>query len=158
MRKSTVLFLAVLLWGAAAATASAQNLGTFSWQLKPYGSVVTMTIIQEGAMYRVTGFEAQCGGNPSLPLTGSIVPQGNGQLLLGFTTITINGHGLHTRATINPASNFDGSYSDNAGDTGQTLTFRGGNQAPVCPGGPRTEPPSPGVPNPGAALPPGPQQ
>lgn len=123
----------------AATTASAQSLGTFTWQLQPYGSVLTLNVIQQGSIYLLDGFEAQCGGNATLPASGIAVPQANGQVILGITTINEQGRGLHTRATIN-TTNFNGTWSDNANNTNQPFRFSPGV---TCPGGPRTGPTSP---------------
>jgi hypothetical protein len=122
-----------------AAPASAQNLGTFRWQLQPYGSVLNLTVVQQGSVFLLDGFEAQCGGNASLPVSGVAVPQANGTVMIGVTSINEQGRGLHTRATIN-TSDFSGTWSDNAGNTSQTFKF---NPGVTCPGGPRTGPTSP---------------
>ncbi len=122
------------------AVGSAQSLGTFRWQLQPYGSVLTLNVNQQqNGVYTLDGFEAQCGGNASLPVTGTAIVQPNGSVMLGVTTITIDGRGLHTRATINTAD-YNGFWSDNAGNTSQTLRF---NPGVTCPGGPRTGPTNP---------------
>ena len=115
---------------------SAQSLGTFSWQVQPYGSVLQISVTQQGGIYLLDGIELQCGGNASLPVNGVAVPQSNGSVILGMTTINENGRGIHTRATIN-TSDFNGFYSDNAGNTNQPFVF---NPGVTCPGGPRTGP------------------
>ena len=140
MRTISALALAALL--SAAAPAEAQVLGTFNWQLQPYGSVLTLTITQKGNLFAIEGFEAQCGGNLSLPVTGLAVLQANGQFFFGVTSINENGRGLHTRAFMN-TSNFNGTWSDNAGNTNQAFVFRSTTPGPVCPGGPRTGPTAP---------------
>jgi hypothetical protein len=120
---------------ATTAPAAAQSLGTFRWQLAPFGSVLQLTVTQQGAVYILNGFEAQCGGNASLPVWGVAVPQANGSVFMGLTTITEGGRGLHTRATI-LLSDLGGSWQDNANSNG-TLVF---NPGPTCPGGPRVSP------------------
>jgi hypothetical protein len=117
-----------------AAPANAQSLGMFRWQLQPYGSVLNLNVTQQGSVYLLNGFEAQC-SNPSLPAWGIAVPQLNGSILIGVTTITEQGNGLHTRASISP-SDFSGGWSDNANSTG-SFVFNPGN---TCPGGPRVGP------------------
>ncbi len=121
---------------AAASPAAAQTIGTFRWQLQPYGSVLNLTVVQQGSLFLLSGFEAQCGGNASLPVSGVAVPQANGQIFIGVTSITENGQGLHTRAFIN-LSDFNGSWSDNANNSNQPFVF---NPGTTCPGGPRTGP------------------
>lgn len=129
----SLVFVALLM---AAAPASAQTIGTFRWQLATYGSVLNLTVVQQGSLFLLSGFEAQCGGNASLPVSGVAVPQANGQIFIGVTSITENGQGLHTRAFIN-LTDFNGSWSDNANNTNQPFVFSPGE---TCPGGPRTGP------------------
>jgi hypothetical protein len=122
---------------AGVAPAGAQTIGTFRWNLAPYGSVLELTVTQQGAIFILNGFEAQCGGNASLPVSGVAVTQTNGSIFMGLTTITELGRGLHTQAIVLPASGFNGVWHDNAGNSNQSLVF---NPGPTCPGGPRTGP------------------
>lgn len=131
------LVLSAILF--AAAPAGAQTIGEFRWNLAPYGSVLRLTVTQQGNIFLLAGVEEQCGGNLSLPVTGVAVPQASGQIFLGLTSINENGRGIHTRAYVN-TSNFNGSWSDNAGNTNQSFVF---NPGPTCPGGPRTGPTAP---------------
>jgi hypothetical protein len=131
LRSLTLLALVL-----SAAPAFAQSLGTFRWQLQPYGSVLQISVTQQGGIFLLDGIELQCGGNASLPVNGVAVPQANGSVILGMTTINENGRGIHTRATVNTAD-FGGFYSDNAGNTNQPFIF---NPGETCPGGPRTGP------------------
>jgi len=131
------ILLAAFLF--AAVPASAQDIGTFRWQLQPYGSVVQLTVTQKGDHFLLSGFEAQCGGNRSLPVSGVAVLQDNGQVFLGFTSINEQGRGLHTSAFVN-LTDLSGSWSDNAGNSAQNFLF---NPGVTCPGGPRTGPNSP---------------
>ena len=142
MRTISVFVLAALVFVAAPTPAQSQVLGTFHWQLAPYGSVLNLTITQKGSLFVLEGLESQCGNNLSLPVTGIAVPQANGQIFFGVTSITENGRGLHTRAYMN-TSNFGGTWSDNAGNTNQPFTFVPSQPAPNCVGGPRTGPNSP---------------
>jgi hypothetical protein len=139
------IVFALLLTTVCTLTAEAQVLGTFRWQVQPYGSVLNLTITQIGSLYRLEGFEAQCGGNASLPVHGVAVVQPNGDLILGVTTINERGRGIHTRATITAAMGFSGFYSDNAGNTNQVFKL---NPGTTCPGGPRIDPLSPDTPAP----------
>ncbi len=132
------LMLAAMLF--AAAPASAQTIGTFRWRLEPLGSVLNLTITQQGSLFLVHGFEAQCGGNLSLPVSGVIILQESGQAFLGLTSINELGRGIHTRAYVNTTT-FNGTWADNTGYFDQPFTF---NPAPgsTCPGGLRTSPTS----------------
>jgi hypothetical protein len=137
MRLVCSFLLAVLLLPVG--SADAQTLGTFRWQLAPYGSVLNLVVTLRDGLYEIKGFEAQCGGNLSLPVTGLAVPQANGTIFFGLTSITENGRGLHTRAFIN-TTNFNGTWADNAGNFNEQFLFSPGV---TCPGGPRTGPSSP---------------
>lgn len=139
MRRVVPGILAALALVASSQQASAQVIGTFAWQLAPYGSQIVVTVTQNGSTYDFRGVETQCGGNATLPVTGMAVPQANGQILIGLTTINERGRGLHTTAFIN-TSNFNGTWSDNAGNTNQQFRF---NPGTTCPGGPRTDPNNP---------------
>lgn len=140
MRTISALVLAALVL--AAAPAQAQVIGTLNWQLQPYGSVLTLTITQKGNLFALEGFEAQCGGNLSLPVTGLAVVQANGTIMFGVTSINEGGRGLHTRAYVTAGNNFNGTWADNAGNFNQPFVFRSTTPGPVCPGGPRTDPTS----------------
>lgn len=144
MRSLSASLFALIVSAALAAPAQAQTLGTFRWRLAPYGSVLALTVTQRGSVYELIGFEAQCGGNLSLPVNGVGVVQADGRVFLGLTSITVDGRGLHTRALIN-TSDFSGFWSDNAGNTSQPFEF---NPPPTCqpPLGPRTGPSSPDQP------------
>jgi hypothetical protein len=141
--RSITLFACAALCLAAMPAAAQTSLGTFNWRLAPYGSVLTLTVTQRGSVYELIGFESQCGGNLSLPASGVAVPQANGTIFFGVTSINERGHGLHTRGFITLPS-LSGTWSDNAGNTNQP--FQLVSAGPVCPGGPRTDPISGDVP------------
>ena len=82
----------------------AQSLGTFRWQLQPFGSILNLNVTQQGSIYLMNGTEIQC-SNPTLPVWGVAVPQPNGTIIIGLTTINEQGRGLHTRATL-PSGSF----------------------------------------------------
>lgn len=140
MRTISAFVLAALVVAAVPTFAQAQVLGTFRWKLEPYGSVLNLTLTQKGNLFEVEGFEFQCGGNLSLPVTGLIVPQTNGTFFFGLTSINEHGRGLHTRAYMTTANNFGGTWSDNAGNVNQPFLFQAGPQPAFCSGGPRTNP------------------
>lgn len=107
--------------------------------------MLNLNVTQQGSIYLLNGFEAQCGGNPNLPAWGVAVPQPNGSVILGITTILAQGNGLHTRATINLAD-FSGGWIDNASQSGLFIF----NPGAINDGGPRItplEPDQPAVPD-----------
>jgi hypothetical protein len=136
MRSAITLVLASVFVLASSERAPAQTIGTFRWQLAPYGSQLVLTVVQENGHFMLKGVETQCGGNATLPVTGMAVIQANGSVLIGVTTVNERGRGLHTTAFIN-TTDFNGTWSDNAGNINQQ--FRA-NPGTTCPGGPRTDP------------------
>jgi hypothetical protein len=54
-RRWSVRSLILVVTWALGGAASAQELGTFRWQLPPHCNVLTMTVEQRGATYRLDG-------------------------------------------------------------------------------------------------------
>lgn len=77
----------------------------------------------------------------NLPAWGVAVPQPNGSVILGITTILAQGNGLHTRATIN-LTDFSGGWTDNANQSGLFIF----NPGAITSGGPRINPLEPDQP------------
>ncbi len=134
-------FVLLVAFSLMAWPALAQPLGAFRWNVAPYCSVLTLNVTQQGAIFTMDGFEDQCGGAPRLPAVGIAVPQADGTVLIGFTTVTEDGDPLHTRATISPAT-ISGSWEDDAGNSG-TFVF---NPATTT-GGPRPGPAATTIPS-----------
>jgi len=117
-----------------ASLAGAQPLGSFSWQLQPYCNVVTMTAVQQGAIYTLDGFDDQCGAGQRAPVTGVATPNPDGSVGFGLTVIASpSGAPVHVAARITLAA-LSGTWSDSTGASG---TFAFGARA----GGP-TRPPA----------------
>jgi hypothetical protein len=137
---TAVVLVLTLGFGAA----SAQSLGTFRWQLQPFCNVVTVTVVQQGAVYTVDGYDNQCGAPHRAPLVGLATPNPDGSIGLGLHVVTVpGGRGLQIDARISLAT-LSGPWSDSAGNTG-TFAFGAGTG-----GSPR---PPPSVP--GSAIAPG---
>lgn len=132
--KRTLFLLALFAALAAATPANAQVLGDFAWRTAPFCNVVNVRVTQVGNVFTLDGFEEQCGGNPRLPVSGIALIQPSGQIWMGLTTITAQGRGLHTNATL-ASDTFSGTWRDNANQTG-TFVFGPG---PIS-GGPRINP------------------
>ena len=128
---------ALVAWLIAAET-QAQPLGTFRWQLQPFCNVVTVNVIQQGAVYTVDGFDDQCGAPQRAPLVGLATPNPDGSIGLGLQVVTVpSGRGLQIDARMTLAT-LSGSWRDSAGNSG-TLAFgasTGGSPrpAPTVPG------------------------
>ena len=56
------------------ATAEAQPIGTFSWQLQPFCNVVTVTVTQQGGVYTLDGYDDQCGAPTVASVVGTAIP------------------------------------------------------------------------------------
>lgn len=121
---------------AAAPDARAQNLGTFRWQLQPYCNVVTVTLVQEGAVYAADGYDDQCGAAQRAPLVGLATPNPDGTIGFGLHVVTVPGGraiAIDARVTLPTAS---GTWSDSAGNAG-TFAFgaaTSGSPRPAPPG------------------------
>ena len=115
---------------AAAAVAAAQPLGTFRWQLSPYCNVITLAVTQNGSIYRLEGFDDQCGATQRGTVIGMAVPNTDGTIEMGLTVVSATGAApSHVDVTISIAT-IGGPWRDSAGNGG-TLIF-----SPAAAGGP----------------------
>ena len=64
--------LAVALLVALPPLASAQTLGTFRWQMRPYCNLLTLTVTQVGGVYRVEGTDDECGAGRDRASVGGL--------------------------------------------------------------------------------------
>jgi hypothetical protein len=114
--------------------AEAQSLGTFRWQLQPFCNVVVVTVTQQGAVYKVDGYDDQCGAAQRAPLVGLATPNPDGSIGFGLHVVTApGGRGLQIAARIT-LDTLGGGWTDSAGNSG-TFAFGGGTG-----GTPRPEP------------------
>ena len=126
MRHSLVRLtcVAAALLAIQARPASAQSLGTFTWQLQPFCNRVTAQVVQNGGSYTLDGFDDQCGAGQRAPVVGIAVPNPDGTIGFGLTVVTVpGGRPVHIDARITLAA-LGGPWSDSAGNTG-TLAFNG---------------------------------
>lgn len=118
--------------------AEAQSLGTFRWQLQPFCNVVSVNVVQAGAIYTVDGVDDQCRGTQRAPLVGLATPNPDGSIGFGLHVVTVpGGRGVDIDARISLAT-LSGSWSDSAGNAG-TLAFNasaGGTARPLPPASP----------------------
>lgn len=111
---------------------SAQPVGLFSWRLQPYCNVVTLNVVQAGAVFTLDGFDDNCGGNNARSaVTGIATPNPDGSITVGLTIV--NGQGgappqLSARITLPGAS---GTWIDGGGQSGVfVLGGSGGGSGP----------------------------
>ncbi len=114
----------------AAMPAAAQAIGTFSWQTQPHCNVITVTVVQQGPQYQVTGHDNLCGAGPA-PVTGTAVPAAGG-VSFGFSIARPDGRTAHLSATISLAT-LSGTWKDDDGRTG-TFAFGGAGNGTARPG------------------------
>ncbi len=129
MTRRTIGFgvaLAVAAIVVTATTVQAQTLGTFRWQLEPYCNIVTVTVTQVGATYRLEGTDDQCGGG-AVPASaiGTAFLNPDGTIGLGLTIVAApGGTPMPVSASIALAT-LSGTWRDANGLAG-TFTFTAG--------------------------------
>ncbi|MGH7264582.1 MAG: hypothetical protein ACREMB_06970 [Candidatus Rokuibacteriota bacterium] len=93
------------------------NLGTFSWKLEPFNSIVTLTVVQEGPVFMLAGFVND--GGPRLhPTTGVAFSNPDGTVGIGLTSIYPGGVVVHTEATLPSAATPSGSWTNSFDESG----------------------------------------
>ncbi len=95
--------------------AAAQVMGTYSWQTQPYCNVVTLTIVQQGPSFQLTGVDNLCGAGTA-PVTGTATVAAGG-VSMGVAVALPSGRAAHLSTTVNLA-NFAGTWTDSDGNTG----------------------------------------
>lgn len=131
--KRAVILLPCLAALALPASVTAQSLGTFRWQLQPYCNLLTVTVTQVGALYRVEGTDDQCGaGRDRAAVQGLAFQNPDGTIGFGLTIVTApGGAAVHVDAEISLAS-LSGTWRSPGGIAG-TFTFTPGAPAPGSP-------------------------
>jgi hypothetical protein len=139
-RLQLALLTGAMLSASVVHDAGAQTLGTFRWQMQPYCNVVTVTVTQAGAVYRLEGTDDQCGaGQDRASVTGLAFQNPNGTIGFGLTIVTApGGQPVHVDAEVSLAT-LSGSWRGTAGGPGP-FVFTPGAPAP---GSPRPAPTSP---------------
>ena len=113
-------FLSVLLLGGGAAFPEVQGLGTFTWRLFPFCNVLTLTIVADGPLATVAGFDNRCGGPQRQAATGSAFPNPDGTVGIGLTVLGPAGRPSHLSVVLNAGSS-SGTWQDDAGNEGAFL-------------------------------------
>lgn len=109
------LLLVCAIGAVCPAAATAQVIGTFTWQTQPYCNVVTVQVIQQGPLYQLIGTDSLCGAGTA-PVTGTAVPAG-GNVVFGMTAALPTGRAAHLSATISLAT-LSGTWNDADGNNG----------------------------------------
>ncbi len=113
-----------------AAGASAQVLGTFSWQMQPYCNIVTLTLTQTPGGFTADGSDNQCGAAKLAGAAGMALFNPDGTVGLEFTIVTApSGKAVHVSASVNPG-NGSGSWTDSVGNSGTMALGAPGSGSP----------------------------
>lgn len=118
----------------AAVPAAAQVIGTFTWRTEPHCNVLSLTVVQQGGVYQLTGVDDLCGAG-AVPVTGTAALTAS-SIVLGFTVSATAGRPAHITAVVSLGT-FSGTWTDGDGGGG-AFTF---NPAAAS-GSPRPEPAS----------------
>ena len=102
--------------------ASAQLIGTFTWQLQPYCNVLTLNVSLTGSVFTLDGYDDQCGTTTRAPAAGVAFENPDGTVGLGVAIVLSPGAApIHVSATIAQPT-LSGPWRDSSGNIG-TLTF-----------------------------------
>ncbi|MGE0811825.1 MAG: tail fiber domain-containing protein [Vicinamibacterales bacterium] len=124
--------LSALAAGVCPASAGAQTLGTFTWQMQPFCNVVSLTITQVGSSYSLTGVDDLCGAPRRGPITGLAAPNPDGTIGFSFDIgAGDRGNAQHVDAAITLAG-LSGPWTDDGGQSG-TFAFGGSAAGSVRP-------------------------
>ena len=116
---------------------SAQELGSFRWQLAPHCNVITVDVERKGNRYELAGSDDRCGMGPAI-LRGVALQVNPHVVTMGMTITAPDGSASDLSATI-VVSSLSGGWSDEYGNRGdarfnpvlpasgtpRTVTFRG---------------------------------
>lgn len=114
---------AVTFTSLTATTASAQVLGTYSWQMQPYCNVVTVTVTQDGSQFTVDGTDNRCGASQLASARGMAFFNPDGTVGFGITIVPPDALPVEVTANISTAT-LSGTWRDDAGQSG-SFVFNG---------------------------------
>jgi hypothetical protein len=136
IRRFAALSVLALAWPTA--TAVAQPLGTFRWQVQPYCNVLTVNVTQQGGIYTIDGTDDRCGAPDAASVVGIAFLNPSGSVGFGLTTVLPNGTPLHIEAAIDMSS-LSGTWRDSENTNGAFVFTPGagigGPPRPVPTGG-----------------------
>jgi hypothetical protein len=119
-RRSSVLSLILVAAGALAGTASAQVLGTVRWQLAPHCNVLTMTVEQRGATYRLDGTDDLCGAPVHAAASGTAHFNPNGSVSVAVTVTRPDAVAIQHNLSLTLPS-LSGTWTDDGGNEGALI-------------------------------------
>ena len=120
------------------ASAQAQPVGTFKWQIRPYCNVITVNVTQQSGIYTLDGTDDRCGAGQGASVVGIAHLTALGLVGFGLTSVLPGGTAVHTEATISMAS-LSGTWRDSVGNNGSFVftpgAGTGGDARPIPAGG-----------------------
>lgn len=123
---SPILLALVLAAPVAAQPVQPVVIGTFHWQLQPFCSTVSLTVIQEGGQFRVQGTEACAPNDFSRSVYGTALLDGQGWVYLSLSTPRVQNSldGTSVYAYFELAT-LAGGWQDDGGRTGPLVPVTG---------------------------------
>lgn len=120
------IVLGVVMAGAPWGAASAQSLGSFSWQFAPYCNVVTLQVRQDGPVYTLDGYDDQCGGTVRAAASGTAFLNPDGSIGMGLTIVDVpGGVPVHVDVVLS-LSTLGGPWTDSHENSGSFVFTSGG--------------------------------
>lgn len=106
-----------LLGLAAPAESEAQVIGTFMWRTEPYCNTLTLTVIQEGPVFRLHGTEDLCSNSTTtqqaMPVEGTaVIGVGPNQAVIAVNTFSTSGGSSRLLGILNLATLIGTWYDD----------------------------------------------
>lgn len=128
---ASAVVLAALFLARPVPVAAQAVLGTYSWQLQPFCNTVVLQVTQEGATYRLAGWEDTCGAVARQPVQGTVAVNGDGSVGFLLVSASTGATPVTTTVRFNPAT-LGGPWTDSAGNSG-TFAFGVAGGGPVRP-------------------------
>jgi hypothetical protein len=116
----TIVSLMLVTTGALASTADAQVLGTFRWQLAPHCNVLTLTVEQRGAGYRLDGTDDLCGAPVQAAASGTAHLNPNGSVSIAVAVTRPDGNAIQQSLSV-ILPGLSGIWTDDVGNRGSLI-------------------------------------
>ena len=115
----------------------AQPLGTMYWRMAPYCNTLVLTVVQEGTVYGLRGYEDQCETAEQPTVEGTaIIQSGSGEVIVSLGLSNLNGRLV---GVIENLSTLNGLWNDSYGN-GQLIASQGVSRSSPFPRRPRGNP------------------
>ena len=94
---------------------AAQTLGTFRWQLLPLDETITLSVVQQGQVFVLSGFDDSAGAG-RVATFGTAFFRPDGMIGMGLTTV-FDGAAFHTSVIMDPVT-LSGTWRDDGANAG----------------------------------------